>query len=163
MKTLEKRAWVILFAAILMVGVAWALEIGPFIVSDTSGSPLHILNTAGYIQNSGAKQMTSTSNWVIQNSAAAAKSGFHYNGALLAHTDNVSATAIAAATAEVTATFAVAEPDTNYKIIGNMEDVTTGVTGTLVVKRRNVGTFVIGATNINSSTCYYTWTKVRQQ
>lgn len=165
MKTFEKRAWVLLLLAIVMVWTAYAMEIGPFTVTNSTGSPLHILDSSGYIQNSGAKCMTSTSTWVIKNYAGTSVGGFHYNGSLLCSTDNVSSTDLANGTAgetnETTVTFATAEPDTNYKIIGVLED-TADTTARAWVARRNTGTFVIKSDNINS-TGYFTWHKVRAQ
>lgn len=165
MKTLEKRAWVILFGIVLLIGVAWAAETAPYIVWNSTGSPLHILDTSGYIQNSGAKQMTSTSSWVVKNSAGTAVAGFAANGALLVtSTDNISATALVAGageTNEVTATFATAEADTNYRVLAVLEDTGT-TTARAWVRRRNT-TSVVFASDNASATGYVTWAKFRTQ
>lgn len=167
MKTLQKRAWVLLIAAVLIVGVAWAMEIAPVIVASSTGSPLHILDSSGYIQNAGAKQMTSTSNWVIKNSAGTTVAGFSPTGApILASTDNISATALVDGTAgetnEVTATFATAEADTNYKVIACVED-TVDTTARIWVRRRNTTSVVFASDNVNATTAYVTWAKFRTQ
>lgn len=82
-------------------------------------------------------------------------------GIAVTSSDQAGSLAIAAATAEVTKTFTIAEADTNYYIVGTQSDVTAGTTATMFIKRKNVGSFVVGSTNVNSSTAYFTWIKVR--
>ena len=158
----ERFLWLCIIASII-TGTAWAInELAPFIVTNSSGTPVHVLHTSGIIQNSGARIMNQTGLWSVQNSAVATIAGFHYGGALLYSTDNASTTAIANATAEVTATFAVSEPDTNYYIVGTQSDVSAGITSTIWAKRKAVGSVTFGASNVNSGTAYYTWIKLRK-
>jgi hypothetical protein len=161
----ERFAWVG-FMALIFGGLALAAsEPAPFVVMDSTGRYyLHVLDTSGYLQNAGAKQRTPTTNWALKNSAGTSTAGWHYNGCLIVGvSDHVSRTPVANGTAEVTVTYATAEPDTNYYIVGGMEDATADVTATMWVKRRAAGTFCIGSSNVNSGTAYYTWQKVRTQ
>lgn len=167
MKWNERKIWVLLLA------LAWAARLvyasvsdtAPYVITDPNnpGSPLHVLDTSGYIQNSGCRAMTPSVGWAFLNSAGVAKGGFSRNGSIyIPNTDNTSVTAIAllATTQETTVTFAVAEVDTSYRIIGTLEDTAT-TTATAWIKRRNVGTFVIGTINVNDATTSFVWEKVR--
>lgn len=136
---------------------------GTILVKTSGGSTVDTIDSSGYIAGPGVKQTGASTSWVVKNSAGTTLSGFHYNGALLCSTDNTSKTDLANGTAgetnETTVTFAVAEPDANYNIIGTLED-SADTTARFQIARKNVGTFVIKSDNINA-TGYVSWFKTR--
>jgi hypothetical protein len=167
MRKHERKGWFLMLFLFVVVRVLWAMgsDIAPFVLTNSAGSPLFVMGTDGFLQTAGVKSMTGTSQFVFKNASGTAIGGFAANGSILAtNTDNASSTAIAQSSPseEVTATFLTAEADTNYKIIGVLEDTAT-TTATLWVKRRTTAGFVVGAVNVNDGTTFFTWTKVRTQ
>lgn len=160
-KTRERWFWVVL-VCLLASGVVWANWAGPFIVTNSSGSPLHVLDTNGYIQNTGAKQMTSSSNWLVANSDGTAEAGFTPTGVLLSLNDADSCGSLALdGTGEVTQTFGVAEADTNYEIVGALYSTTVSVTDAVCVKNKTTAAFSVTNGPQYPSTVAFKWVKIR--
>ena len=165
MWTWGSRILNVILISMLLAGGLWAInEAAPFVVTKGTGNyPVHILDDSGIIHNSGAQQMTPTARWSVRNSAGTTIAAFTPAGTIVASsTDNVSATALVDGTGEtneVTATFAVAEADTNYRVISTVED-TVDTTTRAYVRRRNT-TSVVFASDCANATGYVVWTKIR--
>ena len=150
---------ILICALLLTVPVQAEQSDAPLIVTGSTGNQLHKLDKDGYIQNSGAKAITPSASWIYKDSAGVSQAGWNYGGVLLANTDNASSSALLNGTGETTVTFATAESDTNYYIIGTLKDSAAN-TCVVHLKRKNVGTFVLQSNNA-SATAFYTWFKIR--
>lgn len=160
-KVWERRVWIGFLAILVAAGVLWAGEVGPLIVLNTSGTPVHTLNTDGVIQNVGARQNGAV-NWVLYNAAGTAKAGWEKtNGVLLALDSDARGALTLDGTTEVTKTFTTAEADENYYIIGTLYGGTNNVTDAIGIKTRYVGSFSVNNYAQYGSGYTFQWIKVR--
>lgn len=160
-KVWEKRGWMLFLAALIVFGIAYASDIGPLIVTNSTGVPVHILDTSGYHQCNGLKQMTPSTNMVVYNSAGTAKGGTTFNGAILALDTDSRGSLTLDGTTEVTKTFTTAEADTNYYILGTLYAGTNSVTDSVGIATQYVGSFSVRNTACYGSGYKYQWMKIR--
>jgi hypothetical protein len=134
----------------------------PFIFKDPShvGASQGMVDQYGYYMGQGLRGISPTSYVSVQSSDRTTVAGFAPNGAMLVAGTDCRGSLTLAGTGEVTKTFSTAEPDTNYYIVGTL--VTNGNVSPspTYLKRRNVGSFVIGD-NSNLSGFTYEWVKIR--
>src|SRR5882672_160392 len=115
----ERGLWFLMLALVVAARMVYAsvTDTAPYIITNTAGSPLHVLGTDGLIQNSGAKLMNATAKWTLQSATGATLYQISSNGQPTVNvTDNAGSFSVAqsSATQEVTLTYNTAEANTGY-------------------------------------------------
>ena len=161
MKITERRCWIFLALVVVAFGVVWAAETAPFIVTGSTGVPVHVLHSSGYIQNAGARANAPKDNWHMQAADGTVKAGWNAQGApILTDTDTVSSTLLDG-TVEVTVTFGKAEYDTNYYIIGTLAGSSAAGQPVGVARKTTTGFTINNRAGSLTTPFAYTWFKIR--
>lgn len=125
----ERGMWAVLVMMLAASGVYAALEIGPWIITDSNGVKQVTLGTDGTV-TAKALQKGASSNFLVKSLAGTNLAGIDDKGIFeqLRSGDQFGTGAGPAqgSTSSVSATFTNAEPDTSYQILLQ----TVGVTGT---------------------------------